>query len=176
MALRRPKHPVIYATVSDWWDNANGVPYIAHAILNTGNAVALLDAAVEGDGNQNFPMNHPDQQFWADNLAAIRQRLLAHYGNIRRIEVDCALLPCTVAGGCSGRVPALIRAVDARLDNLPLRIFSHRDEHMNGPNNNTSSKRYIAGNTHDDNAAATVAYNANDGWGWGPWLNNQGYL
>jgi len=173
MQLRRPKHPTIYPTVGTWHDNANGVPYIAHAILRNGTAVALANQPVSGTGNQNYASNHPDQSFWTAGRNAIWDAIQPVLGSVVCIEIDCALMPCTVQGGCVFRVPTLIRGVNAQLANIPLRIYSHRDEHMNPPG--TSTKRYYDANTNDGNAIAMSRYNAHEDWSWSDWSGAQAY-
>lgn len=172
MQLKRPKHPVIYPTVSDWHDNRNGVPYIAHAILQNGNAVALAKVPMHGVGNQNFASNHPDQLFWVAQGTSIWTSLQPLINNLICIEIDCALMPCTVQGGCAFRVPSLIRTINPLLRNTPLRIYSHRDEHMNPPH--TSTKRYYDANTNDG-ADAMNHYNAHQDWSWSDWMGSQSY-
>lgn len=166
MPLKRTKRSDIYDVVGQFYQG--GVPYTAHAILTDGTAI-LLHAAVEGTGNQNLATNHPDQAFWKDNGTAICAKIGTKAASIKRIEVDCALLPCTGQGGCLIRVPALIRGLykDGRLDDVALRIFSHRSEFsaQNLPAGDKSDHRYIDTRTaanHDQQAA----YNAHRGWGW----------
>lgn len=165
MALRRGKHPTIYGTVANWYDNIVGVSYIAHLILTDGTAVPFLNNAVQGNGNQNFPANHPDQQFWTGHQAAIQTVINNNYQNLLRIEIDCSLMPCTGGGSCLMRVPALIQAFN-HINGAAIRIFSHRDENMGGA---ASSKRYVECVSTDGHAACTAAYNLHDGWGWVPY-------
>jgi len=166
MALKRTKRMDIYNTVGGFY--GGGVEYAAHAILNDGTAI-LLNPAVAGAGNQNLATNHLDQLYWTDNAVRIRLRIGANAGNIKRIEIDCALLPCTGQGGCLDRVPALIRGLygDGRLDNVALRIFSSRREFADGalPAGDKSDHRYFdTVATHGTNQ--TAAYNGHQGWGW----------
>ncbi|MDX1692540.1 MAG: hypothetical protein R3208_02170 [Ketobacteraceae bacterium] len=176
MSLRRPKSPAIYDIVGDWWDNSHGVPYIAHAIFTEG-APLTLGPVTQGTGNQNLATNHPDQSFWKDNKNGIRDKLDREFRQgrlLRRIEVDCALMPCVQQGGCVYRVPALIRSCHDKLADVELRIFSHRDENMGGGNGNDSSKRYYIARTSDGNDLTN--YNAHDGWGWVPFGGDADYL
>lgn len=173
MQLKRPKHPVIYPTIWEWFDNQHGVPYIAHAILRNGTAVALANEPISGEGSQNFASNHPDQRFWTTQANAIWSTLQPIIGNVSWIEIDCALMPCTGQGGCAFRVPALIRRINPQLANIRLRIFSHRDEHMNPPN--TSTKRYYDANTSDGDAIAMQRYKDHEDWSWSDWVGIQAY-
>ena len=165
MALRRTKRLDIYNTVGGFYQGP--VQYAAHAILNDGTAI-LLRNPVQGQGNQNFPTHHPDQQYWA-NFVHITAQIGGNAANIRRIEIDCSLMPCTVAGGCLFRVPALIRDLYAneRLNDVALRIFSARCEipAANLPAGDKSDHRYFDTRTatgHDVQAD----YNNHRGWGW----------
>jgi hypothetical protein len=173
MQLKRPKHPDIYDTISQWFDNRHGVPYIAHAITRNGNAVALAGGPVLGEGNQNFASNHPDQRFWTTQGTAIWNTLQPIMNNIVCIEIDCALMPCTGQGGCAFRVPGLIRRINPLLASVPLRIYSHRDEHMNPAG--TSTKRYYDANTADGDAIALQRYNAHQDWSWSDWVGKPSY-
>lgn len=155
MPLARPKIAAIYNQVNGWWNNAGAIQYIAHAITagpNAANLGAAIAVAAGGGPNQ-----HPDQQYWQNAPAVIP--------GILRIEIDCTLMPCDGQfNGCLYRVPYLLR--QAGFANIPLRIFSHRDENMGG---NGSSKRVIYCNSSDNNATLTDAMARHDDWGWVPW-------
>ena len=157
MPLRRPKLAAIYNLTNGWWVNAGAIQYVAHGITAAHAAVNLgpvLAIAAGGGPNQ-----HPDQQYWQGHAPP------AGAAGFVRIEIDCTLTPCTGQfDGCLYRVPYLLR--QAGYANVPLRIFSHREEGMGGGG---SSKRYITCNSADQNAALTVAMNNHDDWGWVPW-------
>lgn len=167
MALRRTKRLDIYNVVGHFY--GAGVEYSAHAILNDNIGTAiLLKSAVQGEGQQNYAINHPDQQYWVNHALHIRNQLGPHLNNIRRIEIDCTLMPCVQQGGCRDRSPALIRALfpNGALNNVALRIFSYRSEIpiANLPVGDSSDHRYYDTNTSQQDQG--VAYNGHHGWGW----------
>lgn len=158
MPLRRGKHPALYNIVRNFYQNVGQVQYIAHLILNNGQAVAL--GAVTANANTGA-LNHPDQLFW--NQGGITAIFAANAGNIQRVEVDCTLLPCEGMNSCTRNVPVLINALRPATN---IRIFGHRPE---GVINNMSSKTYYnCVSSHDRDALETARGNI-DGWGWVPW-------
>lgn len=162
MILRRPKIPAIYNQVQGWWNNGGNIQYRAHAIIAGPAAISLGNTLAIAAGGG--PAQHPDQQYWLNAVAA-------PHGTIR-IEIDCTLMPCgTEFNGCLFQVPRLMR--QAGFANIDLRIFSHRDEGLGG--NVSSSKRYIACNSSDNNGLLIEAMNEQDGWGWVPWVGTYDY-
>jgi hypothetical protein len=158
MPLRRGKHPVIYPAVWDFFQNGGQIQFIAHLILNNGNAIAL--GAEEANANGGA-QNHPDQQFW--NQGGIAGIFAANAGNIRRVEVDCTLLPCEGNNSCTRVVPFRINGFRAA---TPIRFFGHRPE---GPALAMSSKTYFNCTSNQANAGLDAARANIDGWGWVPW-------
>jgi len=156
MPLLRPKHPLIYGTVWGWWTNLGGVSYIAHAVTKAN--VVRLGAVQEGTGGK--PTNHPDQVFWR---RAVNNPPAA--ATVLRIEIDCSLMPCDTGDDCClYKVPQLIVGVGPGYDNMPLRIFSHRNEGM-GPNE-LQNKRMFSCKSSDDKNALRAAYNQHQNWFW----------
>lgn len=162
MAYRRTKNPTIYAAVNDFWNNAGGVNYIAHAVLSNGTVVNL---GPETQGTGGTAINHPDQIYWRDNARRFAG-IIGGFGaaTVARIEIDCSLMPCDGLGGCTTSVPLLMTA--AGFANTPIHVFSHRDENMGRHAATPSSKRVIVSNTSDGADRQRAAYNAHDGWGW----------
>jgi hypothetical protein len=153
--LPRPKQATIYALVGDLWENNGSIQYVAHAITAGGTATRLRDV-IEGSGKG--PANHPDQLYWDS-------KRIAKVAGVQRIEIDCTLMPCDGEfDGCLFRVPALVAACGYA--NIPLRIFSHRDE---GAGGGGSTKRYFLCNTGQKNAELKAAFAQHGGWGWTPW-------
>lgn len=167
-AYHRPQIPAIYNTVWDWYNQAGAIHYVAHAILQGPTANQLAAPLAIGAGNGG-PQNHPDQQYWIQNINIthnLQQIVLG--GNLIRVEIDCTLMPCNAAQvGCLFRVPHLIG-----VNNVPLRIFSHRDERGGAQLYTETSKRYLDCNSSDTNQALQTAYDANNGWRWDPWAGN----
>lgn len=121
MVLIRPKHPKIYPLVEQFWNNAGGVLYIAHVITKTD--VFSLGSVMASGGNNRAASSHPDQTYWARKLpmAALNAK-----GRIR-VEIDCSLLPCDSDNrSCLVKVPQLL--TEAGFNDIPMLIFSHRDE------------------------------------------------
>src|SRR5262249_58587924 len=110
--FRRPKVPAIYDLVWDWYENDGGVKYVAHAITIAPVVRKLHDELTGDDGGS--PQNHPDHRYWdVRYLTAINNAITAAGGvaAIRRIEIDCSLMPCTRKPfGCIFRVPHLLRS------------------------------------------------------------------
>ena len=163
MPLRRTRRADIFGTVGDFY--GDGVRYAAHAILNDGTAI-LLHPPVEGEGGT--PRNHPDQEYWRDNVVHISNAIGVNFANLKRIEIDCTLMPCVQHGGCMTTVPNLIRQNYPNLANVALRIFSHRLEFVpaNLPRGDKSNHRYFNTST-SLGTDQQAAYNEHHGWGWG---------
>ena len=168
----RPKHPTIYPTVQDWYTNTGGVRYVAHAITaGTPPVARQLRTPQTGGAPGASPASHPDQVYWSTSqyLDAAIQNTITQAGGVAailRIEIDCSLMPCSTQNtSCLYQVPRLINRYG--FTNVPLRIYSHRDEAMGG--GNASSKRVIICRSGDNNTALLAAYNANTDWSWAPW-------
>ena len=162
MALKRTKRADIYGVVGKFYGDV--VLYAAHAILNDGTAI-LLQPTAQGDGGT--PFNHPDQTYWRDNGARIRRLIEPRAANIKRIEIDCTLLPCVQVSGCMTTVPNLIRQLSPAFADIALRIFSYRREitARNLPPGDKSDHRYFDTSTRVG-TDQQAAYNNNRGWGW----------
>ena len=178
MAVNRSKAASgnIWTVVGAWYNHTQ-VPYVAHAYLANGNIIQLRPPVFGSAGNN--ANNHPDQRYWREYdgghhqtaVLSITQAIQGAGGvaNIRLIDIDCKLMPCAAGNqSCLFAVPALMRNY-YRLNNIPLRIFSHADENMGGQGTgHGSSKRVIQCNTSDTTQVLTAAYNNHDGWGWIP--------
>jgi hypothetical protein len=166
MPLLRPKQVTIYPLVHDWWNNAGGVDYVAHAVTATG--VTRMGDVQSGEGGT--PTNHPDQVFWRGaNRTAWPAR-----ATVVRIEIDCSLKPCSDAQNCCLLVvPRWLN--DNGYANTRLRIFSHRYEGGDAMKN----KRVFNCNTGGSEMALRAAFAADDNWFWcdssDPRINNQAY-
>jgi hypothetical protein len=162
--LSRPKFQALYDRVKDWHESDGDIHYVAHAITTGPNRVVLI-AAETAEGSGGSAGNHPDQKYWKTFKAtsgALPARTI-------RIDIDCTLLPCDPAPqGCLYQVPILIR--NAGIANMPLRIFSHRNEFP--PKNAQSSKRYFECNSSDTNQTLLTQFKEHAGWGWVPWNGN----
>lgn len=184
MDFIRSKNPAnVYSLVGSWYNNAK-VPYVAHAISQNGQA-SILRATLELQAN-NSADHHPDQQYWkevkqAKPPTAVPGIVTALAANgLARIEIDCKLMPCFVAGRyekCLFRVPALLRDLYA-LQATELWIFSHANENMGSertpgasrtpPKQGSNSKRRIVCKANDTVDQLAAAFNAHSGWHWGP--------
>lgn len=169
MPLQRPMLASIYNLVSTWHVNEGGVNYVAHLITRSDPFAFRLGEPLLGEKPGSSPPNHPDQVFWGRNNQTSIKKALAQAGQLRaveRIEIDCSLLPCDTNRNfsCLYRVPRLILAWG--FTNVPLRIFSHRNEGLGGLN--ASAGRVIECNTEDGQLALRNAYGANRDWSWVP--------
>jgi hypothetical protein len=163
----------IHDLVEDWWQDVE-ISYVAHAFLRNGEIVRLRPK-ISARAN-NSPASHPDQAYWrnldknkARAVPAILNAVDSIRANVVRIEIDCKLMPCNERQtGCLYQVPALMVKY-YKLSGIPLRIFSHADEHMGGSGTgHPSTKRVITCTTGDTEGALTIAYSNHDGWGWVP--------
>jgi hypothetical protein len=172
MALIRPKHPVVYTAVSDWWRNTGGVRYIAHVVTQT----QVIAFGPENTGTSGgSPSNHPDQQFWQQNRAGAAFTA----ANKVRVEIDCSLMPCNTADtSCLYKVPQFLTQLG--LTNVVMLVFSHRDENVGDAKMEKGgmrdNKRVFRCNSADtDKTALQAAYSSHEPWTWSSYTDHQQY-
>lgn len=160
----RPKLATIYNLVNEWWRNAGGVDFVAHAIT-AGPAAHLLAAVTHTDGNAGGqPYNHPDQAFWRQNGIANAINNAGGAGAILRVEVDCSLMPCSAGNHCC--LYLVPHAIQQILPGKAIRMYSHRLEIAQA---GVHSKRLIRCNANDTRHVLDQAGINTEGWSWAPW-------
>lgn len=166
MALKRAKRRDIYDVTRDFYMGGN-VRYVAHAVLENGTAILLRPTLTSTVGRNAF--SHPDQEYWRTGVVAITNAIRNHSQDVKRIEIDCTLMPCTGQNGCTDNVPSLICKNYPMLRDKALRVFSHRGEF---PTTDPSqpvecTKRYFD-TTVSKGTNHVISYNGHKGWGWVP--------